>query len=85
MLLESLGRDRFPSISVSVTLLSILIKYVSRPRAFKAVEMETSNRKSGRVFFLFEDFGSKQSVDEDKEMIIILVEVLQILEQKNSL
>lgn len=43
--------------------------------------METSNRKSGRVFFLFEGFASKQSVDKDKEMIIILVEALQVLEQ----
>lgn len=86
MLLESSGRHRFPSISVSVTLLSILIKYVSRPRAFKAVEMEASNRKSGRVFFLFEGFGSKQSVDKDKEMIIIILEeILRILTKKNIL
>lgn len=41
MLLGSPGQDRFPSISVSVTLLSILIKYVSHPRAFNTAKMET--------------------------------------------
>lgn len=33
---ETRPQNRFPSISVSVTLLSILIKYVSRPAALKA-------------------------------------------------
>jgi len=46
MLLGGPVQDRFPSISVSVTLLSILIKYVSCPQAYTAAEMETSNSNS---------------------------------------
>lgn len=46
MLLGSPVQDRFPSISVSVTLLSILIKYVSHPQAFNTAKMETSNRSN---------------------------------------
>ncbi len=49
MLLGSPVQDRFPSISVSVTLLSILIKYVSRPQACTAAKMETSNNSHGKT------------------------------------
>lgn len=59
MLLGSPVQDWFPSISVSVTLLSILIKYVSRPQALTTTKMETSNSGSSKrksegseVFFI---------------------------------
>lgn len=48
MLLGSPVQDRFPSISVSVTLLSILIKYVSHPQAFNTAKEETSHGSNGK-------------------------------------
>lgn len=66
MLLGSPVQDRFASISVSVTLLSILIKYVSHPQAFTAAKMETSNsnssnRKSKKSLVSFFPNGKFQS------------------------
>lgn len=49
MLLGSPIQDRFPSISVSVTLLSILIKYVSQPQAYTA-KMEISNGSNRKSY-----------------------------------
>lgn len=57
MLLGSPLQDRFPYVSVSVTLLSILIKYVSRPQAFTTAKMETSKsseRKRRAMFLSFQ-------------------------------
>lgn len=49
MLLGSPVRDRFPSIWVSVTIQSILIKYVSRPQALTEAKMETSNSSGSKT------------------------------------
>lgn len=81
ILLGSPVRDRFPSISVSVTLLSILIKYVSCPRAFAAAPMETSN---GR--------GSNRKSEEEARFILCKwqssqpgVEHCEILQKTSSI